>query len=122
MFKKFKNSNLTLQLTAVVLTTTGTIVGSITLNPIILASLTGTGVFLQTVIAQKNFSKKTEACRNAYQSYKKVLNKLKLSLRTGEVDYFLERELSIIDDQVIDSCLPISEKCEKLHAKRFPSK
>ena len=47
MFKKFKKSDLALQLTAVTLTTAGTIVGSITLNPIILASLTGTGVFLQ---------------------------------------------------------------------------
>ena len=122
MFKKFKQSDLALKLTAVTLTTVGTIVGTITLNPIILASLTGTGVFLQTVITQKNFSKKTEACRHAYQCYKKLLNKLKLSLRTGEVDNFLERELSIIDDQVIDSCPPISENYKKLHAKQFSSK
>ena len=58
MLKNFKQADLFLQLSSVILTTTGTIVGTVTLNPIILASLTGTGVFLQTIITQKNFSKK----------------------------------------------------------------
>ena len=71
-------------------------------------------------MTQKNFSKKTEACRNAYQSYKKLLNKLKLCLRTGDVDVFLERELSQIDDQVIGLCPPISYSSKKLYAKMYP--
>ena len=122
MFKKHKQLDLLLKLSSVILTTSGAIVGSLTLNPIILGVVSGSGVILQTITTQKNFSKKTEACRYAYQSYKKILNKLRLSLRSGVNDDFLERELSMIDDQVADICPPISERLIKLHAKTFHSK
>jgi len=49
MFKIHKRLDLALKLSSVVLTTTGAMVGTITLNPIILASLSGAGVFLQTI-------------------------------------------------------------------------
>jgi len=39
-----------------------------------------------------------------------LLNTLKLSLRTGEVDEFLKRELAMIEDQVAENCSPISKK------------
>ena len=117
MFKKFKRMDLALKLSSVVFTTTGAVVGSITLNPIFLACVSGTGVLLQTITMQKNFSKKTESCRYAYQSYQKLFNKLKLFLRSGDIDEFFERELAMVDDQVADICSPISESYEKLHAK-----
>jgi len=44
---------------------------------------------------------------------------LKLCLRSREVDEFLERELAIVNDQVVNNCLPISEKLEKQHVKLF---
>ena len=121
MFKKFKRMDLALKLSSVVFTTTGAVVGSVTLNPIFLACISGTGVLLQTITAQKNFSKKTESCRYAYQSYQKLLNKLKLFLRSGDIDEFFGRELAMVDDQVAGICPPISESYEKLHAKRFVS-
>ena len=86
-----------------------------------MACVSGTGVLLQTITMQKNFSKKTESCRYAYQSYQKLLNKLKLFLRSDDIDEFFERELAMVDDQVADICPPISESYEKLHTKRFPS-
>jgi len=46
---------------------------------------------------------------------------LKLCLRSDKVDKFLERELAIVDDQVVEYCPPISEKLEKQHAKLFPA-
>jgi len=46
---------------------------------------------------------------------------LKLCLRSCKVDEFLERKLAIVDDQVVDNCLPISKKFEKQHAKLFPA-
>ena len=58
MLKKFKRMDLALKLSSVVFTTTGAVVGSVTLNPIFLASVSGTGVLLQTITTQKNFSKK----------------------------------------------------------------
>ena len=74
MFKHYRKINLGLKLTAVLLTTTGAVVGSVTLNPIILACVSGSGVILQTIINQKIFEKRVESCRYAYQSYKKLLN------------------------------------------------
>jgi len=122
MFKKHKRLDLALKLSSVVLITTGAVVGNIALNPIILVSLSGTGVLLQTITTHKNFSKKTEACKYGYQSYQKLLNTLKLSLRLSETDEFLERELAMIDDQVAKNCPPISEKFEKLYAKLYSLK
>ena len=121
MFKKYRNLDLALKLSSVILTTTGAVIGSVTSNPILLGVVSSSGVLLQTITTQKNFSKKTEACRYAYQSYKKILNKIKLFLRSGDLDEFFERELALVDDHVVDICPPISESYVKLHAKRFTS-
>ena len=92
MHKKYKRYDLALKLSSVVLTTTGAVIGSITLKqPIFLASVAGSGVLLQTIINKKNFTKKAEACRYGFQSYQKLLNRLKYILRSGNFDDFLER-------------------------------
>ena len=114
MHKKYKRYNLVLKLSSVVLTTTEAVVGSVTLNPIFLASVASSGVHLQTIITQKNFTKKAEACRYGFQSYQKLLNRLKYIFRSGHFDDFLERELAMIDDQVSDACPPISDHFQKL--------
>jgi len=57
MFRKHKRLDLAIKLVSVVLTITGAVVGGITLNQIILASVSGAGVFLQIVKTHKNFSK-----------------------------------------------------------------
>ena len=93
MHKKYKRYDLTLKLSSVVLTTTGAVVFSVTLNPIFLASVAGSGVLLQTIITQKNFTKKAEVCRYGFQSYQKLLNRFKYILRSGNFDNFLERDL-----------------------------
>ena len=46
MYKKYKRYDLALKLPFVVFTTTGAVVGSVTLNPIFLACVTGSGVLL----------------------------------------------------------------------------
>ena len=46
MYKKYKRYELALKLPSVVLTTTRAVVGSVTLNPIFLASVAGSGVLL----------------------------------------------------------------------------
>lgn len=116
MYKKYKRFNLALKLSSVVLTTSGAVVGCVTLNPIILACVSGAGVLLQTITTQKNFTKRTEACRYAFQSYQKLLNRLKYILRSGDFDEFLERELAMVDDQVADVCPPISEHYVQLYS------
>ena len=122
MFKKYQAFDLSLKLSSVILTTTGTIIGAITLNPIFLSVVTGSGVFLQTIGTQKNFSKKVEACRYAFQSYQKLLNKLKLCLRSGKIDEYLEKELATLDDQIAEMCPPISDSYQKSYCKVYSSK
>ena len=51
----------------------GTITGSFTLNPIILGSISGAGVFLQIYAAAKKYDQKLENCRFAYTSYNNIL-------------------------------------------------
>lgn len=118
MHKKYKRYDLVLKLSSVALTVTGTVVGTVTLNPIFLACVTGSGVLLQTIITQKNFTKKAEACRYGYQSYQKLLIRLKYILRSGDFDEFLERELAMVDDQVADGCPPISDQLSKLYSTK----
>jgi len=58
MFKRHRRLDLALKLSSVILTTTRAVVGTITLNLMILAGVGGTGVLLQTITTHKNFSKK----------------------------------------------------------------
>ena len=104
-FKRNKALNLGLNMTSVVLVSTGTVVSAITMNPIILATISGLGVVIQTVMTKKKLSKKVETCRFAYTAYQKVLNELKLILRSGHFnEELLLQELNWIDDQVVDLC------------------
>ena len=52
----------------------GTIVGSVTLNPIILDSISGSGVLLGVYNKIKNFDRKVEMSKFACTSYDKTLN------------------------------------------------
>ena len=85
------------------------------IKPHFLASVAGSGALLQTIITQKNFTKKAEACIYGFQSYQTLLNRLKYILRSGDFDDFLERELAMIDDQVADACPPIFNHFQKLY-------
>ena len=57
LFKYFKNADLTCNIAAAVLVVTGTIVGGVTLNPIVLGTISGSGVILKTYTDAKNYKK-----------------------------------------------------------------
>ena len=101
---------------SVSLIVSGTIAGSITLNPIILGSISGSGILLQTFSETKTYKRKIEMCRFAYQSYLQLMTDLHNHLRGIN---FNEKELlnkcSIIDG-IIDLC-PIVDKYEKQYNK-----
>ena len=65
-YKHFKKINLSLNLIAIGLTSTGVVVGSITLNPIVLGTISGAGLTLQGFIKMKNYNRKIEMCKFAY--------------------------------------------------------
>ena len=51
----------------------GTIAGGITMNPIVLGTITGSNLILSTYTKAKNYKRKTEMCKFAYTTYEKVL-------------------------------------------------
>jgi len=55
LFKRHKRLDLALKLFSVILITTGAVVGTITLNPMFLAVVSGIGVLLQTITTHKIF-------------------------------------------------------------------
>ena len=65
--------NLAINIGSAGLVVTGTIAGGITLNPIILGTISGAGLVLKTVSEIKDYKKKIEMSKFAYTTYEKVL-------------------------------------------------
>ena len=113
-YKKLRRLKLSLELTSIGLTTIGAIVGSITLNPIILGSLTGCGIMIQAYLTKSDLNKRVDRCKFAFTSYEKVLIQLKGFLRGLLYDEsnFLS-DLKVIDDIIIDQCPSIEKYFDK---------
>ena len=122
-FKRFKRTNLLINLGSSALIATGTIVGGITLNPIILGSIAGLGLLLKTYSEFKNYTRKVEMSKFAYTTYQKVLVELRACLRGKGFDHdsFIN-EMKLIDDIVIDLCPPLSSFAEKKYVTKFIAK
>lgn len=118
-YQYFKKINMALNIISIALTSIGTIVGGVTLNPIILGCITGSGVVLQGFIKMRKYDKKIEMCKFAFTSYQKVLNKIRAYLRgeSFKIDD-LVLELQFLDDQVTDLC-PLVDKYNKKYDSKF---
>ena len=97
----------------------GTIVGGVTLNPIPLGVISGTGLLLKTYSEIKNYKRKIEMSKFAYTSYSKVLTDLRSFMRGLKYDEkeFLDY-VKVIDEIIIDMC-PLTDKFEKKYNKVF---
>ena len=113
-YKKLRRLKLFLELSSIGLTTTGAIIGGVTLNPIILGSLTGSGIMIQTYLTKSDLNKRVDRCKFAFTSYEKVLVQLKSFLRGLLYDEsnFLS-DLKVIDDIIIDQCPSIEKYFDK---------
>jgi len=65
-YKYFKKIELACNIGSDVLVVRGTVVGSMTLNPIVLETISGAGLILKTFSEAKNFKRKIEMCQFAY--------------------------------------------------------
>ncbi len=118
-FRHFKIINIVLNIIAVGFII-GTIVGTITLNPIILGSVTGGGIMLQTALKLKTFERKIEMTKFAYTIYQKVLNQVRGYLRGEQYNYDnLIKEMNWLDDQVTDLCPPMTNKIKDKYNKKY---
>ena len=113
-YKKLRRLKLSLELSSIGLTTVGAIVGGITLNPIILGSLTGSGIMIQAYLTKSDLNKRVDRCKFAFTSYEKVLVQLKSFLRGLPYDEcnFLT-DLKVLDDIIIDQCPSIEKYFDK---------
>ena len=120
-FKGFKRKSLLCSLGSTSLIVIGTLVGGLTMNPIPLAAITGTGLLLKSYTDVKKFDRKIDMCKFAFTTYEKILTELRSYLRGRPFDSvsFLN-EVKLIDDTITDLC-PIfqSTKVLKQYKKRF---
>lgn len=123
-FKGFKRKSLLCSLGSTSLIVIGTLVGGLSMNPIPLAAITGTGLFLKTYTDVKKFDRKIDMCKFAFTTYEKILTELRSYLRGRPFDSaaFLN-EVRLIDDTITDLC-PIfqSTKVLKQYKTRFEVK
>ena len=118
-FKYFKKAELACNIGSALLVVTGTVVGGVTLNPIVLGTISGSGLLLKTYSEIKNYKRKIEMCKFAYTSYEKVLTDLRSFMRGLEYD---EKEffdyVKVLDELIIDMC-PLTDKFEKKYNRVF---
>ena len=120
-FKHFKRLNLIINVSSTSLVVIGTIACGVTLNPIILGTISGVGILLKTFSEIKNYKKKIEMSKFAYTAYEKVLIDLRSSLRGNQVNHttFIY-EMRLIDEMIIDLC-PLVDKFEKQYNRKSTS-
>ena len=118
-FKHFKKLDLACTLGSAVLVITGTVVGSITLNPLPLGLISGSGILLKTYSEAKNYKRKIEMSKFAFTTYAKILTDLRSFMRGLEYNHkeFLDY-VKVIDEIIIDMC-PLTDKFEKKYNKVF---
>ena len=118
-YKRLRRLKLSLELSNISLTTVGAILGGVTLNPIILGSLTGCGIMIQAYLTKSDLNRRVDRCKFAFTSYEKVLVQLKSFLRGLPYDEsnFLT-DLKVLDDIIIDQC-PSADKYYDKYNKIF---
>ena len=113
-YKRLRRLKLSLELSSIGLTTVGAILGGVTLNPIILGSLTGCGIMIQAYLTKSDLNRRVDRCRFAFTSYERVLIQLKSFLRGLPYDEsnFLT-DLKVLDDIVINQCPSVDKYSDK---------
>ena len=101
-------------MTSIALTSIGVIVGGVTMNPIILGTVSSCGLLIQGYVNGSKLSDKVEKCKFAYTSYKKILTQITTYLRGlpyDEETFIVETK--VLDDIVTDTCPPANGAMEK---------
>ena len=96
------------------------VAGGITLNPVVIATLTGVGLILKAVVSLKKYDKKKEQANFSRIEYQKVLDEIRFYLRGEAFDekVFLDR-LKMIDNFVTDHCMEIPPSICKKYEETF---
>ena len=85
--KQNNKINDAVNISSVLLASVGIITGVITLNPIVLGTLTTAGILIKSYHEFKNIKSKTYLLKFSLTSYQKVLTNLREAIRGGDFDY-----------------------------------
>ena len=120
LYRGFRRKNFVCNLFAGKLIIIAAVAGGITLNPVVIATLTGIGLILKAVASLKKYDKKTEQTNFARIEYQKVLDEIRFYLRGEAFDekVFLDR-LKMIDNFVTNHCMEIPPSICKKYEETF---
>ena len=117
--ERLKKINLAANLASVSLVTAGTIAGAVTLNPVILGTITGACLLLKTTSEIEQYSNKIAMFKIGLSTYEKTLVDLRSFLRGKEYsreDFIFK--MNLIDGDIAD-LYSIPEKIIKKYEKNF---
>ena len=120
LHRGFRRKNFVCNLSAGKLIISAAIAGGITLNPAVMATLTGVGLLLKAVTSLKKFAKKMERADLARIEYQKILDEIRFYLR-GEVfdEKVFRNSLKMKDDFITDHCMEIPLTVQRKYDKKF---
>ena len=120
LHRGFRRKNFVCNLSAGKLIISAAIAGGITLNPAVMATLTGVGLLLKAVASLKKFDKKMERADLARIEYQKILDEIRF-YRRGEVfdEKVFRDSLKMKDDFITDHCMEIPLSIQRKYDKKF---
>ena len=120
LHRGFRRKNFVCNLSAGKLIISAAIAGGITLNPAVMATLTGFGLLLKAVASIKNYDKKMERANLARVEYQKILDEIRFYLRGEDFNEktFLD-SLNMKDDFITDRCMEIPLSVQRKYNKKF---
>ena len=120
LHRGFRRKNFVCNLSAGKLIISAAIAGGITLNPAVMATLTGVGLILKAVASLKKFDKKMERANLARIEYQKILDDIRFYLRgeNFEREIFLD-SLKMKDNFITDHCMEIPLSVQRKYDKKF---
>ena len=116
---RLKKINLVVNLVSVSLVTAGTVAGAVTLNPVILGTITGAGLLIKTTSEIKQYANKITMFKIGLSTYEKTLVDLRSFLRGKEYsreDFIFK--MNLVDGDIAD-LYSIPEKILKKYEKNF---
>jgi len=120
LHRSFRRKNFVCNLSAGTLIISAAVAGGITLNPAVMATLTGVGLILKAVACLKKFDKKMERVNLARIEYQKILDDIRFYLRgeNFEREIFLD-SLKMKDNFITDHCMEIPLSVQRKYEKQF---